>query len=125
MTARLLASEEWGRIPGGSLPTMLPDLSPQNCAVVAVEDASGAIVASLGVLRVVQFEGLWVAPAHRNAGVERALLRAAMDVARDASQSGWAFCALADEQMEARVERLGGRQIPLNLWVMPLGGNRG
>lgn len=122
MSARLLEPNEWGRVPAGSLPTMLPDLSPENCSIVVVEDSGGEIVAALGVLRVLQFEGLWVAPAHRNAGVERALLREAVGVARGISPSKWAFCALADESMEKRVSRLGGQKMPLSLWTMPLEG---
>lgn len=123
MTARTLSVDEWVRVPAGSLPAMLPDLSPENCSIVAVEDAGGEIVATLGVLRVVQLEGLWVAPESRNAGVERSLLREAVSVARGVSPSGWAFCALGDEAMEERVKRLGGTRVPLSLWVLPLGGD--
>ena len=122
MTTRILDASEWGR--PGLVPTNLPVLlrycDPKDARVVVVEDG-GEIVASLAVLRMTHFEGLWIEPARRgNAGVASALMRAAFPVARE--WGDWAMGWASTETMRDVMRRLGGAQIQADAYALHFGG---
>jgi len=122
MTARLLNPDEWQRVAGEGIAALLPYTEPQNIAIVAVEE-DGEIVASVAVLRVSHFEGLWIKPEYRgNAGVFRALIRKAYEVPRSRGEQ-WVVGAAehGDARMHKLCGRLGGRQLPVEMFAMPVG----
>ena len=127
MKARILRHEEWGRLDGQGLSSLLPFVEPQNIAVVVVEDTAGEIVACLSAIQVTHLEGTWVAPKYRgNAGVMRALLRQAFAVPEVRGEH-WAFgSVMADGEpglVDGFLRRLGGQQMPVRLYALPLGGH--
>jgi GNAT superfamily N-acetyltransferase len=87
-----------------------------------VVEKAGKPVASLGVVRVTHFEGLWIDPAHRNAGVSSALIRKAIEQAREMSKQDFVFGGAADERMRTILERLGGQRMPLDFYALWIGG---
>lgn len=111
MSARVLPRDEWGRLEGNG-PCDLAPLTP-GAKVVAVE-VDGRIVAALGVMPMVHFEGAWVDPAHRSAGVVRGLVRKAFDVAG----CPWIVAGSADERMEKVLTRLGAHRIDASFWIL-------
>jgi GNAT superfamily N-acetyltransferase len=119
MKARILTVDEWGKLDQTQLPALLPFVSPENIAIVVVED-EGEVVASMAVLRATHFEGAWIKPTHRNAGVTRALLRHATALARVRGEH-WVFGGSADERMTHLMEKLGGQQVPMELYALWLG----
>ena len=124
MRARILPPEEWSRVPAESdAPQLLKYVAPENVAPVVVEDDDGNIVASTLVLAVTHFEGLWVRQDMRgNAGVFRALIRQAYALPQARGES-WAFggAAHGDERMAGVCHRLGGRELPLRFFAIPVG----
>ena len=89
--------------------------------MVVVEE-EGRVVASLAALRATHFEGLWIDPKCRgNAGVARALLRHATALAQVRHES-WVFGGCADERMRTFIERIGGVQVPMELYALWIGG---
>lgn len=116
MTVRILPPDEWRRIPGPHLPELLPFVRPQDMDIVVVEE-DGEVVASLGVMKATHFEGLWVDPKHRNAGVCRALIRKATELTEGRD---WAFGAVGSDHMKDVLNRLGGADTQLALYVLPL-----
>lgn len=119
MKARVLGASEWGRIEDRGLLALLPHMSREDVRVVVVEDG-GEVVGSVGLLRMLHFEGLWISPKHRTAGVARALLRGAAD----ALDGEWAIAAAADERMRSLLPRLGGVKMPLDSYVLRLEAGR-
>ena len=125
MNARILAPEEWSRLDGIDLSKLLPYTEPQNIAVCVVEDEAGKIVACLAALQVTLLEGTWIAPEHRKkAGTLRALLRQAFAVPR-VRQERWAYgtAETGNEEIHMYLSRLGGVQMPVTLFALPVGGN--
>lgn len=118
MIARVLEPEEWGRLGEGQIPPLFPYVEPRNIAVVVVED-EGKIVATMTVLQATHIEGTWIDGEHKH--VARSLLRLATTVAK-AGGARWAFTGACDDKVRRIIERLGGRLIPMDTWVMPLGG---
>lgn len=117
MRARILRPEEWSRLDNAPL---LPYVRPENAAVVVVED-DGQIVAALTVLQVTHFEGLWVSPERRgNPGVMRSLLRLASALVSARSEK-WVFGGAADDRTRGFMERLGGKQVPMELYALWMG----
>ena len=64
-------------------------------------------------------EGAWIDPAHRNAGVTRALMRLTWEVAKLAGRT-WAFSAAADDKMRSILTRLGAAKVEAETYVFPL-----
>ena len=58
MTSRLLPKDEWGRLVGTQLETVVPVL-PEGAQVLVVED-DGAIVACCALYPLWHLEGLWI-----------------------------------------------------------------
>jgi hypothetical protein len=118
--ARILSTEEWPKVEHLDMPPIIPFVSPENIAIVAVEDDAGKVIACMSVLQVTHFEGAWVDPEHRNAGVVRALLRlaSALPIARGES---WVFGGADSEQMRDVLQRLGGVEVPMSTFILPVG----
>jgi hypothetical protein len=122
MMTRILDASEWDRLGQSGLLTLLPYVDPRDARVVVVEE-NGEILASLAVLRMAHFEGLWIEPSHRgNAGVGRALIRAAFHVAHE--WGDWAIGCAATGTMQDVMVRLGGAKIPVDTYALHLGGER-
>lgn len=120
MRTRILAPDEWDRLEGTELPPLLPYISPDNAAMVVVED-EGKVVASLAVLRASHLEGLWISPDKRgNAGVARALLRQAAELVRIRGEQ-WALGGCSDDRMRRLIGKLGGVQVPVELYALWVG----
>lgn len=120
MIARILRPDEWKRLEPTQLPPLLPFLSPESAAIVVVEHGE-KIVASMAVLQATHFEGAWIDPAHRNAGVTRALLRLASALARVRGEQ-WVFGGAADGRMEGIMGRLNAIPVRMDLYAMWIGG---
>lgn len=109
MKVRVLPREEWERAQATGAPWM-PCVRDEDRSVVVVEDDAGEIVGHLSIIRQTRFEGAFVRKP--NGGVVRALLRGAMDLARDEYGDEWAFVDAMDPEVMGIVERLGGGTIP-------------
>lgn len=120
MTARLLSHSEWPTVPGPFLPSVLTDVSPDGCQVFGVEKG-GEVVGTVAVMTVVHLEGLWVHPEHRGPGIVRSLMEAAARAAKETTRHGWVFACIGSEEMAGYVERSGGTEVPVVLYVLPLG----
>ena len=123
--ARILSPEEWPRMEDRDISALLPFIEPENIHLVVVEDESGQIVASVGVLQTTHFEGLWIAPEHRgNAGVFRSLIRKAYSIPRGRNEH-WAFGGAKsdDERMKSLCRKLGGTQMPIEFFAISVEGN--
>ena len=119
MKVRTLPREEWDRARDTGAPWM-PCVRDGDRSVVVVENEAGEIVGSLSVLRQTRLEGAYVAPQGKNGGVVRALLRGAMDVARQKYGDEWAFIDAMDQEIFSIVERLGGEALPGATCIVPI-----
>lgn len=117
MKARILPQSEWGRLAATNLCELLEKVGPDEVDVVVVEDGD-TVIACIGVLRATHFEGAWIEPEHRNAGVTRALLRLASEVA----STRWVFAGAAEDHMRSILDRLGGVRLPMDTYIVDLGG---
>jgi hypothetical protein len=120
---RILRPDEWSRLGDVGLGELLLYVEPQNITIVVVEDDDGEIIACVSALRITHFEGLWVAPKYRgNPGVSRSLIRYVYAVPRTRGER-WAFggAANGDERMDTLCSRLGGKELPMRLYAMPVG----
>ena len=122
MSARVLPPEEWDRLDDPRLPVpFVPYVNPENAEVVVVEQ-DGRIVAMMTVFKATHIEGPWIDPEARGLGVTRSLLRRATELARE-DGSRWVYAGAADDRMRGILGRLKAVQIPMDTYVMPLGGN--
>lgn len=122
MKARILRPEEWEEINTPDLPELLKYCNPDDVAVVVVEK-DGRIVASVMVLKVTHFEGLWIKPEERgNAGVFRALIRQAYALPWTRGEQ-WALGGAADgdDGMDTLCSKLGGVELPMRFYAIPVG----
>lgn len=113
MIARVLPPEEWGRL---DHPPALPGIRPGDIIVNVVED-KGEILGGMTVLRATLFEDFWLKS--ENPGVGRALMRASIRTARHWTDD-WVFAGAADEQMTQLLKRVGGIQLPMELYILAL-----
>lgn len=114
---RILPRSEWHRLDADGR-TLFETLPPECVSVVVVEEG-GEIVGEMGVMRAAHFEGVRIAPEWRgNAGVTRALLRAAWEQASEWS-GDWFLAHAENGRVGGLLERLGGRQIPVRTYMMP------
>ena len=122
MSARVLPPEEWHRLDDPRLPaSLLRYIKPEHAEAVVVEE-NGRIVAMMMVFKAPHIEGIWIDPSVRGVGVARSLLRTAKQLARmDGSE--WAYTGAVDDKMRAILARLKARRIPMDTYVMPLGGD--
>lgn len=121
MKARVLPPEEWGRLVDQDLPVLLPYAHNGDVSVVVVEDGS-RIVASMAIMRVTHLEGVWIDPEYRNAGTVRRLLGATIDAAKK-WPSNWAIAGAADDRMRDILPRMGATKVPVDSYVLTLGGS--
>jgi len=120
MKARILEPHEWQRLESGG--ELIKHCDPQNIQVVVVEK-DGQIVASVCLLRITHFEGLWIKPEERgNPGIFRALIRKAYGIPRGRGET-WAFggAEYGDDKMGAICNRLGGNWLPVSFYALPVG----
>ena len=94
-----------------------PMLPAHRVQTVVVEEA-GKLVATMSVLTVPYIESAWLDRDHRNAGVVRALVREAWDVA-SADGAVWGFSAASDPAVEKVLTRLGGTPLPARFYLLP------
>lgn len=123
MKTRTLRQDEHTRITSAGIP-FVPELLNDNRVVVVVETDAGDIVGAMTVFRATHFEGAWISPEHRTAGVVRGLLRAAKEAAVQQWSDSWVFADVVDDEVGRMVERLGGRSLPVTTYVMPVSGRR-
>lgn len=118
---RILPSAEWHRLDAQS-EAFCASVNPSDVAPVVVED-EGEIVARMLVVRVPHLEGFWIAPEKAgNAGVTRALLRAATVKAREWAPY-WIHVNAESEAMCDTLIRLGGELLPVQTFNLPLYGS--
>lgn len=116
--ARLLPPEEWGSIPG------FQHLSPAHAIVVVVEDGGpgGPRLAQWAAMNVPHVEGLEIAEPYRgHAGVARALLTFMVEVLTSHGVREVLTQAFTPE-LARLIAEAGGRRVPGDTWVIPLGG---
>lgn len=115
--ARILPREEWGRLPDDAV-ALYNTLRPEDVAVLVVEDA-GEIVARMAVMRAIHWESFWMAPdAVGNAGITRALLRAAGQKASEWGKWLYANASVDDDGVRQALERLGGQWMPMHTFLL-------
>lgn len=116
----MLPPEEYASLERTGIP-LFPGIRQEDVAVVVVEDG-GKVVACMSVLRATHFEGAWIDPEHRNAGVTRGLLNLAKEIAKSRWENDWVFAGAADDKMRDVIGRLGGVALPMDSFVLSLGG---
>lgn len=119
MKTRVLPPEEYWRLERTGIP-LFPRVRPEDVSVIVVEEEE-KVVACMTILRANHFEGAWIDPEHRNAGVTNALLSASSEMAR-CSGSEWVFAGAADDHMRSILDRLGANKVPMDLYILDLGG---
>lgn len=123
MRTRILPRDEWSRLERTEI-TPFSTMPPEDIAVVVVEDED-KVLACMTVVRLTHLEGLWIDPGTKNAGVGRALISAVTEVARkwtEVAVVGGAEEGPAGEQMRDILGRVGGVRMPLDFYMVPLGG---
>jgi hypothetical protein len=116
MIARELPKEEWGNVEAARL---LGAASPHEAGVFVVE-VDGKVIAELTAVRLTHLDGLKIAPEYRgNPAVVRKLLRVATKGALrwfDGNVIAWADTP----HVRDIIERLGGRPLAVESFVLPL-----
>lgn len=120
MVTRLLPTTEWHRLQGSEVGKALPYHNRDDVQIIVVED-EGQIVAMWAVLKVVQLEGVWIAPAYRKRGtVAKRLLDRTMAVAR-AKAPYFAFTGSQSADVSQLLEKhLHAVKMPMDQYVIPL-----
>lgn len=115
---RILPREEWDRL-DADVRALYDTMSPEDVAVVVAE-RDGEILARLAVLRVPHFESVWLAPeAQGNAGITRALLRAATAKACEWAPN-WIYANSDNDTTSETLKRLGGTWLPMHTFMLGL-----
>ena len=118
MILRELPIEEWKRLEGWQLNTVLPFASPEFTRVLVVEDEDGAIIGAQALLSMIHWEGLQIAPDHQGKG---AVLRALLEVLTDGTVAAeGVMTAAADPELEAQIRRLGAIELGAKSFYLPL-----
>lgn len=122
MTTRELPAHEWSRLTETEIPAVLPYMDPRDVRIMVVEDGD-RIVGAWAVLRVVQLEGVWIAPEYRTrVSVARRLLIGTLDLARQvAPLAQWVYTG-ADTPAVARLltKHLGALKLPYDAYLVPI-----
>lgn len=121
MTTRILPREEYEKLSATEIPQVLPYMRPEDVQVVVVEDDEGRVIGAWAVLRVVQLEGVWIAPSHRKRGRVAGLLKdATLALARTLAPT-WAFTGAQTADVAALLEtHLHAKRLPMDPYVIPL-----
>lgn len=121
MTTRLLPVEEWHKLAGTELETVVPHLTPERVSIIVVEDG-GQVVGCWALMTVLHCEGLYIAPAYRGKGsVARRLWTTMRGLARDFGARSVATSACSDE-VRALLAHVGAVRVPGESYVMQIGG---
>ncbi len=121
MMARILPREEWSKLDVSGMPLIGPTLRNEDVQIIAVEDGS-RLVATMAVIRVTHMESLWIDPEYRgNAGLVRMLLKQAVSAAKKWTDK-WIWGASDTEHMNDIIKRVGGIQLPIQSFMIPVGG---
>lgn len=96
MQTRILPREEWHRLAGTELETVIPYL-PASASVIVVEDGD-QIVGCWSVFEQTHVEGVWIAPEYRGRGsVARRLIATMVETARArGAQTVWTAAVTPD-----------------------------
>ena len=121
MTTRILPQVEWPKLAGTDISIALPFHRPEDVQIVVVED-SDQIVGAWAVLRVVQLEGVWIAPGYRKrVSVARQLMAKTFEVARRLAPCLAFTGSTSDDISALLVKHLGAKALPMEPFVIPLG----
>ena len=122
MRSRLLPPEDWGRLGGTELASVVDRLNPETTQVLVVETSEGAIVGCWALLTILHAEGIWIDPAYRRTGaVARRLLRA-MRVAVTNTGAGSVVTGSCADGITDLLQRLGAKPVPYQEFVLPMDG---
>lgn len=122
MITRILPPEEWPRLDFARFSQTGREMDLGDVQVVVVED-NGRIVAYMSVLRITHMEDLWFDPEYRgNAGVAKRMMKAGFTAAKKWADR-WVWASTESEHMSDIVSRVGGVELPVKSYVIPLGGN--
>lgn len=120
MTSRLLPREEWKRLTGTELETILPFLDADQDAHVIVVEENDAVVGCWALVRIWHAEGLWIAANHRGKGsVARHLLRMLRRVGAALGVPGVMTASVSDD-VTHMLKTYAAHQVPGTHWLMPL-----
>lgn len=121
MILRELPQAEWPRLAGTEAGTVWAGFDPANTTVLVVEDASGTIIGTWVLLRIVHAECLWIHPDHRaHAGVSRLLLGGGVNQTRQWG-AHFFFTSAMSNAVRKIVRRLGGQPLPGEMYSVPIG----
>lgn len=123
MITRILPKTEWHKLTESGLPELLRHVNATDADVVVVEE-NGKVIGTLGLVKLMHFEGVWIAPEKRHGYVLGRLLHGAEQLAMERGET----CALGaamddDERMDDLIRRRGGVPLPIKVYAMPLGVN--
>lgn len=118
-TSRILPREEWSRLTGTDLESVVAMIPPDGGWILVVEDGD-RIVACWGLLSVWHLEGLWIAPEHRGrASVARRLWAAMRALTRTLGIRGVMTAAVTDD-VRRMLTTAGATQLPGDHYLLPL-----
>ena len=121
MIARVLPPEDWSLLDEAH-PAQIAQALPNGAAAVVVVEDGGKIVGTLTVAQITHLEGLWIAPEFRgNPRLSMALVEAAFAEVRKTGAL-WAWGASDTEHMSDIIGRVGGKEIPVKSFIIPVGG---
>jgi hypothetical protein len=117
---RLLPPEEWHRLVGTELETLVPKLDPAQTQIVVVE-RGGVLVGTWAVLQMVHVEGLWIAPAYRgkSPGIVRRLVQG-MQMAAQQFGARVVWTGAASASVAQLIRHAGGTRVPFESYILPL-----
>lgn len=118
MTTRFLPPEEYGKLAGTELESVVT-MFPPDTKIIVVED-TGRVVGCWAMPRYLHVEGLWIHPAYRKgAAVGRQLVRAMRAEARRAGDPVVLTAALTPEIADWCLA-VGGAELPGRSFVLPI-----
>jgi hypothetical protein len=120
MTSRILPVEEWSRLVGTELESIIGVMIPEQTTVMVVEDGEGAIVGTWALIRFLHAEGFWIRPDHRGQG---SVLRRLIAVTRaEAHRQGelvvWTGAVTPD--VEELLVHAGAAPLPIQHYLLPV-----
>lgn len=120
MTSRVLPPEEWKRLTGTELETVMPYLRADHDAHVIVVEEDGRLVGCWAMVRIWHAEGLFISPDHRGkSAVARHLLRMLKRVGSALGVPGVMTASMSDDVTHL-LNTYGATQLPGTHWLMPL-----
>lgn len=118
MKLRELPVDEWSRLAEWPIYGLLPFADPQFARVFVVEDDAQTIIGVQGVFSWLHAEGLGVAPEHQGkTAVARLLHHAVFECLGTATG---VMTAANTPEMEAMIRKMGGIELPVKPFYLPL-----